>query len=180
MDLGTVFKMSLYGLTAMVGVILGVAESEGSPASLTHSVAFLPFISFPLAIVSFLLTERVTATRPIAGHGMSSLWANVLGVIALIATGVEFAGESREAKLLAGTHLLLYVTWIVLFQQKTIRLYWFLMALGILQLAVASVLTTRGWFGFSAVGYMFCAVWTLSIFSLCARRAIFLRRKFAA
>ena len=40
------------------------------------------------------------------------------------------------------------------------------MALGILQLAVASVLTNKGWFGFAAMLYMFCAVWTLSIFSL--------------
>ena len=166
MDLGTVFKISLYGLTALIGVILGLAEGEGSQNYGLSSGLQLPFLSVPIVICGYLLTERKTDRRISSGMGLSSTWANILGMMALIATGYEFSGESREGKLLAGTHLLLYVTWIVLFQQKTIRLYWFLLALGILQLAVASVLTSKGWFGFCAVGYMFCAVWTLSIFSL--------------
>ena len=167
MDLGTVFKLSLYGLTALVGAILGAAEGEGS-ASRTNSrnELVLPFLSLPVVVCGYLFTERRRRDLSSKGTGLSSVWANVLGIIALGATAYEFFSENREGKLLAGTHLLLYATWIVLFQQKTVRLYWFLMALGILQLAVASVLTTKGWFGFCAVAYMFCAVWTLSIFSL--------------
>ncbi|WP_010585226.1 transglutaminase TgpA family protein [Schlesneria paludicola] len=166
MELGTVFKISLYGLTALIGIILGLAEGEGSQSYSFRSSLLLPFLSVPVVIGGYLVTERKSGRTTSPGLGLSSTWANVLGMMALIATGYEFSGDSREGKLLAGTHLLLYVTWIVLFQQKTIRLYWFLLALGILQLAVASVLTSKGWFGFCAVGYMFCAVWTLSIFSL--------------
>jgi transglutaminase-like putative cysteine protease len=166
MDLGTVFKLSLYGLTALVGAILGAAEGEGAGSANGRSDLVLPFLSLPVVICGYLFTERRSVRGSTGGRGLSSIWANVLGLIALAATAWEFTSENREGKLLAGTHLLLYVTWIVLFQLKTVRLYWFVMALGILQLAVASVLTTKGWFGFCAILYMFGAVWTLSIFSL--------------
>ena len=167
MDLGFVFKMSLYGLTALVGAILGCAESEGV-AYATGRLGFaLPFLSIPIVICGYFFTEiRWGRDKKNFGAGLNSFSANALGLTALLATGIEFMSENREGKLLAGTHLLLYVTWIVLFQRKTIRLYWFLMALGILQLALASVLTTKGWFGFCALVYTFGAVWTLSIFSL--------------
>lgn len=173
MDLGTVFKLSLYGLTALVGVILGAAEGEGSNSGSARSEFVLPFLSLPVVVCGYLVTERRRISSKHGATGLSSWWANSLGIIALVATFYEFLSENREGKLLAGTHLLLYATWIVLFQQKTVRLYWFLMALGILQLAVASVLTTKGWFGFCAVAYMFSAVWTLSIFSLWRAEQLF-------
>jgi len=173
MDLGTVFKLSLYGLTALVGAILGAAEGEGAAAATRNNELVLPFLSLPIVVCGYLVTERRRQGSADKGMGLSSVWANVLGIIALVATFYEFSSENREGKLLAGTHLLLYATWIVLFQQKTVRLYWFLMALGILQLAVASVLTSKGWFGFCAVVYMFCAVWTLSIFSLWRAERVF-------
>ena len=166
MDLGSVFKLSLYGLTALVGAILGAAEGEGAVAGIGRHGLVLPFLSLPIVVCGYLVTERRRRKAGTNGTGLNSAWANVLGLVALVATGYEFTSENREGKLLAGTHLLLYATWIVLFQQKTVRLYWFLMALGILQLAVASVLTSKGWFGFCSLGYTFGAVWTLSIFSL--------------
>lgn len=175
MDLGTVFKLSLYGLTALVGAILGAAEGEGISVGSMQNHLVLPFASLPLVVFGFLLTEGHSPGNSSTGRGLSSFWANLLGLIALIATAHEFFSENKEGKLLAGTHLLLYVTWIVLFQQKTVRLYWFLMALGILQLAVASVLTSKGWFGFCAIGYMFGAVWTLSIFSLWRAERLFVQ-----
>ena len=166
MDLGFVFKVSLYGLTALVGAILGCAEIEGVAYASGRLGFALPFLSIPIVICGYLFTEVQWKQNRAVGAGLNSFSANFLGIAALIATGIEFMSENREGKLLAGTHLLVYVTWIVLFQQKTVRLYWFLMALGILQLALASVLTTKGWFGFCALAYTFGAVWTLSIFSL--------------
>ena len=166
MDLGFVFKISLYGLTALVGAILGYAESEGTAYASGRLGFALPFLSIPIVICGYLYTELRWGRDRTVEAGLNSFRANFLGIAALIATGVEFMSENREGKLLAGTHLLLYVTWIVVFQRKTVRLYWFLMALGILQLALASVLTTKGWFGFCALVYTFGAVWTLSIFSL--------------
>ena len=166
LDLGFVFKVSLYSLTALIGAILGSAESEGVSYGGGRFALALPFLSITIVLFGYMYTERRRVDGDSIGTGLSSAWANILGMISLCATAYEFTREGHEGKLLAGTHLLLYATWIVLFQQKTVRLYWFLMALGILQLAVASVLTTRGWFGFCALGYMFSAVWTLSIFSL--------------
>ena len=166
LDLGFVFKFSLYTLTAMVGLILGYAESEGISVGSHRGILTLPFASIPLVICGFLYTEQKRRRGDKVGSGLNPLLANLLGLAALGATIYEFTRDRHEAKLLAGTHLLLYATWIVLFQKKTVRLYWFLMALGILQIAVASVLTTKGWFGFCALAYMFGAVWTLSIFSL--------------
>jgi len=166
MDLGYVFKVSLYSLTVLVGAILGFAESEGTSYGINQFRVVLPFLSLPIVACGYLFTERRRGIGTNLSAGLQPGWANLLGMAALLATGYEFMSENHEGKLLAGTHLLLYATWIVLFQQKTVRLYWFLMALGILQLAVASVLTTKGWFGFCALAYTFGAVWTLSIFSL--------------
>lgn len=166
MDLGYVFKVSLYSLTVLVGMILGFAETDGTSYGIHQYKIALPFLSLPVVACGYLLTEHRRAKDSNGASGLKPGWANLLGIAALIATGYEFSSENHEGKLLAGTHLLLYATWIVLFQQKTVRLYWFLMALGILQLAVASVLTTKGWFGFCALLYTFGAVWTLSIFSL--------------
>lgn len=173
MDVGTVFKLSLYSLTAFVGAILGIAEGEGAIAGTTRAELFLPYGSIPVVICGYLLTERSKRIGTRGTAGLSAIWANSFGIVALIATAYEFTRENRESKLLAGTHLLLYATWIVLFQQKSIRSYWFLMALGILQLSIASVLTRSGWFGFAAVVYLFAAVWTLSIFSLWRAEQLF-------
>ena len=43
-------------------------------------------------------------------------------------------------------------------QQKTIRRCWLLMALGVIQMAIASVLTSQGWFGMALLIYMFAAM----------------------
>jgi transglutaminase-like putative cysteine protease len=219
-DLEFVFKVSIYSLISLIGIILGCAESEGAPIGSLSSGFSLAFFSIPISLVGFLFTERrlktiesaeydegrkrfrqrsadqaaenvnplqepfsTTATwradstgnktEPPGLPGLNTSAANVLGMIALFATLVEFVGQGSERKLLAGTHLLLYATWIVLFQSKTARLYWFLMALGVLQLAVASVLTTKGWFGISAISYMFAAIWTLSLFSLWRAEKLF-------
>jgi|GEM_PF-1343939 len=219
-DLEFVFKLSIYSLIGLIGLILGCAESEGALIGSFGSGFSLAFFSIPISLVGFLFTERRPNTiesaeydegrkrfrqrpadqaaeyanlsqehspttarlradstgnkiEPPSLPGLNTSAANVLGMIALFATLVEFVGQGPERKLLAGTHLLLYATWIVLFQSKTARLYWFLMALGVLQLAVASVLTTKGWFGISAISYMFAAIWTLSLFSLWRAEKLF-------
>ena len=49
---------------------------------------------------------------------------------------------------------------------KTNRQYWWIMALSLLQLAVAAVLTSSGVFGFSLFGMLLVMLWTMSVFSL--------------
>ena len=156
MDLTTVFKLSLYGLTALVGWILGAAEQQ----------SWLPYASLPFVIVGYVWCERTGPNGDARQHGMSDTLASVFGFIALAFASNEFFGENPEGRLLAGTHLMVYLTWIVVLQYKTSYRCWLLLALGVLQVAVASVLTSGSWFGFCVVAYVFAAVWTLSVFSL--------------
>ena len=99
MDLGFVFKFSLYGLTALVGAILGAAEGEGMAAESGRFA--IPYLSLPVVVIGYLVTEMNRRNDRGGGMGLNATWANVLGVIALVATGYEFLGSSREAKLLA-------------------------------------------------------------------------------
>lgn len=155
MSPGNIFKLSLYSLTALAGWILGSAE-EG----------WIPYGSLPFVLVGFLWSEGGSAGNR---RGISDTIASICGFISLCIASIEFFSENVEGRLLSGTHLVVYLTWIVLLQAKTTRQYWQLLALGVLQLAVASVLTSGRatiWFGFCAVLYFCGAIWTLSIFSL--------------
>jgi protein-glutamine gamma-glutamyltransferase len=92
--------------------------------------------------------------------------ANLLGVAAFCVAGVELTGNSLESRVLAGAHLLTYLTWIAAFQDKKGRQYWWMLALSVMQVAVASILTERGIFGVLLVFYVFCGMWTLAVFSV--------------
>ena len=92
---------------------------------------------------------------------------NLLGLAALALAAVEFFGKREDARLLAAAHLLVYFTWIVLFQVKEIRHYWWLCALSLLQVALGPLLTLSwGWYGVLLVVYLVLAIWTLSVFNL--------------
>ena len=142
-DLEFVFKFSIYSLIALIGIILGCAESEGAPIGSLSSGFSLAFFSIPISLVGFLFTERrlktiesaeydeerkrirqrsadqaaenvnplqepysITATlradstgnktEPPSLPGLNTSAANVLGMIALFATLVEFVGQGSE------------------------------------------------------------------------------------
>src|SRR5262249_36170054 len=86
---------------------------------------------------------------------------------ALGLASVEFFGKREDARLLAAAHLLVYFTWIVLFQKKEMRHYWWLCALSLLQAALGPLLTLAwGWYGVLLLFYLLVAIWTLSVFNL--------------
>lgn len=157
MDLDVVFKRSIYAVTALTGCILGAAEG-----------GWIPYGTLPAVVIGYLWTE----SRPrqhAKPRGMNDAIAALFGMGALVFATREFFSENLEGRLLSGTHLLVYLTWIVLLQPKTNRRYWLLLALGILQLAVASVLASGQetmWFGIGAIVWVFATVWTLSVFSI--------------
>jgi len=156
MNLANTFKISLYAQTALAGWILGAAE-EG----------WIPYGSLPAVILGFMWSESPRHGN--RARGMNDAFASICGFIALCFATSEFFSENIEGRLLSGTHLVVYLTWIVLLQTKTDRRYWLLLALGALQLAVASVLTTGRatiWFGLSAILYIVVTTWTMSVFSL--------------
>lgn len=158
MDLERVFKRSLYAVTALAACILGAAEGGA-----------IPYGTFVAVVFGYLWTESRTRDGQSRGRGMNDALAAVLGVLALLAAFREFRSPNIEGRLLSGTHLLVYLSWIVLVQPKTNRRYWWLLALGILQVAVASVLASGQetiWFGMGAITYIFATIWTLAVFSI--------------
>lgn len=131
-------------------IILASAEESRWPTSIT------PF----LAVFTHLFVDKWKKIR------LSVVGANTLGLLAFGVMAWEFSGGDVLAKLLSGAHLLVYMTWVVLLLQKGIRQYWWLLALSLLQISVASVLTTSATFGMSLVGMLFLLIWTTSVFTL--------------
>ncbi|MDA0282737.1 MAG: DUF3488 and transglutaminase-like domain-containing protein [Planctomycetota bacterium] len=151
------FLISIYTLTALSGGMMAFAEEIAFPSGLT----------LPLAILAFFFNEREQRFR------IRTLWANVLGILAfaiaggeLLVAGYSETGFAAEGRLLAGSHLLSYLVWIALFQQKEGRQYWWLMALSVMQVAVGAILSHDPGFGGLLLVYVFLALWTLSVFSL--------------
>jgi protein-glutamine gamma-glutamyltransferase len=160
-----IFHLSVYGLVALAALMLAVAEEIALPTALT----------IPISLFAYFVTEKLRRFR------LQTLWANLLGLSAFAIAGVELyaAGANGEAALeqrvLAGSHLLTYLTWIGLFQAKQGRQYWWLLALSVMQVAVGAILTQSGLFGALLLLYVFLALWTLSVFSLYLARYSFER-----
>lgn len=144
------FLRSLSISISIASLILAAAEDSFLPAGLT------PFV----ALAAHCLIDRYHIVS------ISIAVANVLGSLAFIATAYEFFDNSVLGKLMAGAHLLIYISWVVLLLPKGIRQYWWILALSVLQVAVASVLTDDSSFGLSVFGLMFVMIWTLSLFTL--------------
>ncbi len=152
-----VFLISIYSLIGLAALILAIAEELPLPTGLT----------VPLSMLALHLNEQKRSIR------LTTLWANMLGLGAFGVAGLELvlagfagAGSAAELRVLAGAHLLTYLTWVALFQAKEGRQYWWMMALSVMQVAVGSILTQDGSFGALLICYVFFALWTLSVYSL--------------
>ncbi len=146
----SVFQLAIAMTVGTASVILMLAEGSYLPVGLTPV----------LVIVALLFNLR----RPLIV--LPTLAANILGVTAIAAAAVELYLGNEEARILSGAHLIVYVTWIVLFMKKTSRQHWWLLALSVLQLAIACVLTRASLLGFALISMLFLMIWTLSLFTL--------------
>ena len=164
--LTTVFEISLYAMVALSSAMLTLSEG------LKHGPPPQAF-TIPLVIAAYVIVDRRRL-------GVLPGWAaGALGILAVVAAfwetfqAVRFRGgipvlpEERVLNLIfAGAHLLVFLTWIVLFMEKTSRQYWWLWALCVLEIAVGASQTTESLYGVCLSAYLFLAVWTLSVFSL--------------
>jgi transglutaminase-like putative cysteine protease len=150
MTLPGIFQISIYSLTALSGLMLAYGEEEPFPSGVTPL----------LCLVALFVNERHRLFR------LDRLWSNVLGLAALGVTVFEFSRDRADARLVAGAHFLVYLIWIVLFQQKQAQQYWWLFALGLLQVAVGTVMTLSGWYGLLMLVYLLLALWTMAVFHL--------------
>lgn len=146
----TALQFSLYGLVMLASGMLALAEGTAFPDAFT----------IPMALLALFLTERWKLFQ------LRVRWANVLGLVAFGVAGWELSSGQIEARLLSLAHLLVYLTWIVLFVAKTPRMSWNLCLLSVLHVAVGSVLTSSGAFGLMCVVFLIAAVWTLTVFTV--------------
>lgn len=128
-----------------------LAAAEGGP---------IPLIAIPLAILTVITVDRWNLW-----HVNVSV-ANVLGVIAFFVSGYEFLLGDLERRVITAGHVLTYLTCIFLVQRKQSKQMWLLLAMSVLEVAVASILTSDPWLGPALLLYVMAALWTLSVFSL--------------
>lgn len=143
------FTFGLYLAVGLASAMLWGAEGAFSQAALT----------LPMAVVAFLYVER-------RGLVLPNFVANGLGLAAIGVAFVELWLRDIEGRLLFGAHLLVYLTWILLWLPKAPRQRWGLIALAVLQVGVGSVLTNNGLYGFGMAAFLTLTVWTLVLFQL--------------
>jgi hypothetical protein len=148
--MAAIFQFSVYALVALAALTLALAEEFPLPTGLT----------IPIAFAALYWNERKRTIR------LRVITANLLGVLSFGIAGIEMTSDTLEGRLLAGAHLLTYLSWIAMFQDKSGRQYWWLLALSVMQIAVAAILTESGTFGFLLVLYVFCGMWTLAVYSV--------------
>jgi len=100
----TVFQISIYCLVCLASLILAAAEGATFPTGLT----------VPLALSALFVTERWKAIR------LPAIWANALGFLAFGLATAEFLTGDIEARLVSGAHLLVYLTWIIIFLESNL------------------------------------------------------------
>lgn len=150
MSLDLTLQRSIYAMVFVAGIILAVAEGTLSPECATPVIA----------LVAYMIHERRQSIT------ISDFVAGLCGVGGFGLALAELLTGGIEARILSGTHLLVYFTWVVLFMQKRFPQWWWLAALSVLQVAVASVLKPDGWYGAALVGFSLLGIWTLAVFSL--------------
>ena len=148
-QLRTTFLLSIFAMTSAASLILAGSQGRFYPPALTPLIA---------AVGLYLADYRKI-------FSFSVLSTNMLGLIALVLAGMQFSGSNLQ-RLFAGTDLLVFLTWIILFMDKAYRQFWWLIALTVLQVTTAGVLTTGLGFGVAIFLMTLLMIWTLSVFSL--------------
>jgi hypothetical protein len=149
-QLAPVFYASIYLIAGFAGLLLAWAEGHVFPTALSPAVA----------VLGWWLSRRDKLPR------LGNVWTNLLGLTAFVIPAFEFFGDNPEGRLLSAAHLLVYLQCILLLQKKQEQQYWYICALCILQIAVASVLTNSAWFGAMLAVFLLLSVWTLSVLTL--------------
>lgn len=154
--MNTLRNTLFFSLTLQICIAAGIfAAAEEAP---------LVLVTLPIAVAALFLIDLLGWVRPPT---------YLLNVMALAAFGFAFAEfrNDGEARLLAGGHLVAYLTWTFLLQAKDLQRMWWMFALSVLQVAMGAVLTIQPWFGAALFVYTASTVWTMSLLSL-ARAAL--------
>jgi hypothetical protein len=162
MKLETGFRLSTYLTVVVASGCLAYAEEPYLPG--------IAFFALPLAaflVLAYLLEGR---------WSLSAQGANGLGLlisVGWVAWVIFFSDEFEDplgrppwpAVFLPYLGPLLMVLLLVkLFRPKGIKDYWYIHAIGLIEIAVACVLVVEPYFGTMLFGYILCAFWSLTLF----------------
>jgi hypothetical protein len=92
--------------------------------------------------------------------------ANVIAVAAVAWSLYDFLGKESERQLMAIAQMLVYLQILLLFQERTARVYWQLMVLSLLQVVVAAALNSGPQFGLLLTVYMMFVLVSLVLLSV--------------
>lgn len=120
----------------------------------------LPALTLVAAAAAFYLTDVKGWIR------LDTRWSNVASLLALGMAAWQWQSLSSENRVLALADLLIYLQLVLLFREKTVRNYWLLTLVALLQVAVAAALNLDMVFGLLLVGYLVLAVLMLGLFLL--------------
>jgi hypothetical protein len=162
MRLDTAFRLSTYLTVAVASGCLTYAEGLYLPG-----IAFFALPLAALMVVAYCVEGR---------WALSAQGANGLGL--LISVGwvgwvIFFSDEFGDplgrppwpAVFLPYLGPMLMVLLLVkLFRPKGIRDYWYIHSIGLIEVAVGSVLVVEPYFGTMLLGYIVCAFWSLMLF----------------
>lgn len=143
-------QINLAVLTALGTLLLGMGERNVT----------LPVLAIIVAVSSVYLTDIKGWLQ------LNTFVANVAGLIALAVTWREWNTYAAEGQLLSLANLLIYLQFVLLYRKKTVRNYWLLLLLSLLQVAVAAALNMSVSFGVLLPAYMFFGLLTMSLFVL--------------
>ena len=150
-QLELLLQIAMATMTALGTLMLGMGERD-----LT-----LPVLAMIVSATSVFVTDVGGYLR------LNARVANIAGSTAVVVFVWDFLQRySGDTQLLAVANLLIYLQFILLYQRKTVTIYWLLALLSLLQAAVATVLNYEILFGFLLFVYFVCGVLTLGLFFL--------------
>ena len=135
-------------MAVLATVMLGTSQED----------SILPMVALLSASISLVCTDwlRWFSLHPIL--------AGILGLIAGIYAFIQSQSSSLAEQFVSVANLLIHLQLILLFQKKSIRIYWQLITLSLLQVVVAAALNLFVFFGPLLVVYTGCAICAMILF----------------
>ncbi|HWB08252.1 MAG TPA: DUF3488 and transglutaminase-like domain-containing protein [Pirellulales bacterium] len=141
-------QVCLAALTSLGTLLLGMGERN----------VVLPVLAIIVAVSSVYLTDVKGWLQ------LNTFVANIAGIIAGAVTVRDWNAYAAEGHLLSLANLLIYLQFVLLYRKKSVRNYWFLLLLSLLQVAVAAALNMSVSFGVLLPAYMFVGLVSLALF----------------
>jgi hypothetical protein len=145
------FRVSLYATICMATIGMWMGEDDAAPYPLLVMLCVIGAYALIDHWGKFAVPPRVAP------------W---LGFVAIAAFAREERANYTLDPVMPLGHLLVYLQLIVLFTQKTPRLYWGMFLMAFLQMAIAAIHNNTVRFGLLLAGYLAVTLWTLTQFLL--------------